>query len=339
MFDNQLAICEAALPPGAAPEWVHLLPPKGRITARDGRKFISRKSCGFAGDDPAALVADFNARAVDAAVDFAHQSELADAKTGGPVPATGWIEELRADATGLCALVEWTARAAALIAAREYRYLSPAFLHDKAGVITRLKSAGLVHNPALQLTALASQEDVMTPDTIPPKGTPEPDLAARLAALLGLPEGTSMEDVLAMIAARLATPAKQGSDTAPAMAAEVTPDPARFVPVEAMQALLAERNSYIATAREIEATAKVERALLDGHITNGMRSWALALCTQDPASFDAFLSKSPAPYKHLFDNTPPPLYHKTGLGQEPAASAAAASICAQLGLPPGALNE
>lgn len=44
-----------------------------------------------------------------------------------------------------------------MIAAREYRYLSPAFLHDDAGVITRLKSAGLLHHPALHLTALASR--------------------------------------------------------------------------------------------------------------------------------------------------------------------------------------
>jgi len=179
----------------------------------------------------------------------------------------------------------------------------------------------------------------MTPDTIPPKDTPEPDRAARLAALPGLPEGTSIEELLAMIAARLATPAKQGGDTGPAMAAELSPDPARFVPVEAMQALLAERNTCIATARETEAQAKVERAMLDGHITNGMKSWALALCRQDPDSFDTFVSKSPAPYKHLFDRTPPPVYRKTAFGQEPAASAAAASICAQLGLPPGALNE
>ena len=145
-----LATCEAALPPGDAPEWVHLLPLKGRITACDGRQFVARKSCRFAVDDPARLVADFEARAVDLPVDFAHQTELADPKSGGPAPAAGWIKELRHDETGLCALVEWTARAAAMIAAREYRYLSPAFLHDDAGVITQAKSAGLVHNPALQ---------------------------------------------------------------------------------------------------------------------------------------------------------------------------------------------
>lgn len=124
MAPLDLATCEAVLPPGSAPAWVHLLPPKRRITGRDGRQFVARKSCGFAVDDPAHLVADFEARAVDLPVDFAHQTELADPKSGGPVPAAGWIKELRHDATGLCALVEWTARAAAMIAAREYRYIS-----------------------------------------------------------------------------------------------------------------------------------------------------------------------------------------------------------------------
>lgn len=112
MAPLDLATCEAALPPGDAPEWVHLLPPKGRITARDGRQFVARECAAFAVDDPARLVADFEARAVDLPVDFAHQTELADPKTGGPVPAAGWIKELRHDATGLWGRVEWTARVA-----------------------------------------------------------------------------------------------------------------------------------------------------------------------------------------------------------------------------------
>jgi phage I-like protein len=77
-----LATCEAALPPGDAPEWVHLLPPKGRIIARDGRQFVLQ--------DPSALVADFNARGLDLAIDFEHQSEIEAAKQSGPVPAAGW---------------------------------------------------------------------------------------------------------------------------------------------------------------------------------------------------------------------------------------------------------
>lgn len=57
------------------------------------------------------------------------------------------------------ALVEWTATAAEMIGRKEYRTISPSFLfHPKTRQIVQLKGAGLVHNPNLYLTALASQE-------------------------------------------------------------------------------------------------------------------------------------------------------------------------------------
>ena len=65
---------------------------------------------------------------------------------------------------GLWGRVVWTARASELIGAKEYRYISPVFHYLKDGSITRLKGAGLVHNPNLELTALAAQEDTMTPE-------------------------------------------------------------------------------------------------------------------------------------------------------------------------------
>jgi len=58
------------------------------------------------------------------------------------------------------------ARSRDLITQKAYRYISPSFYYAGAGkVITRLKGAGLVHNPNLQLEALAAQEDDMNPDT------------------------------------------------------------------------------------------------------------------------------------------------------------------------------
>ncbi|MBE2277411.1 MAG: hypothetical protein IAE87_14100 [Rhodobacteraceae bacterium] len=45
-----------------------------------------------------------------------------------------------------------------------------------------------------------------------------------------------------------------------------------------MRELLADRNNRIATMRESEASAKVEAAMRDGHLTPAMRSWATALC-------------------------------------------------------------
>jgi hypothetical protein len=45
-----------------------------------------------------------------------------------------------------------------MITACEYRFTSPSFFHDRAGRITRLKGAGLVHALALHLHALAQDQ-------------------------------------------------------------------------------------------------------------------------------------------------------------------------------------
>ena len=66
-----------------------------------------------------------------------------------------WIRELQARAGALWARVEWTARAAAMLKGREYRYLSPAFIHKPDGTVLRIEGAGLTNAPALPRPALA----------------------------------------------------------------------------------------------------------------------------------------------------------------------------------------
>ena len=67
-----------------------------------------------------------------------------EAKLSGPVPAAGWIKDLKAEPSGIWGRVEWTATARELIRNREYRYLSPSFLfHPKTQAIMKLKGAGL----------------------------------------------------------------------------------------------------------------------------------------------------------------------------------------------------
>lgn len=320
MAGLSLAVCDRALAPGGAPEWVHLLP-AGDMTGRDGRRFDLA--------DPAALMLDFQSRGVDLPIDYEHQNNRPEAKLKGPVPAAGWIKELRADDTGLWGRVEWTATARELIGRREYRYLSPSFMfHPQTRQVVRLKGAGLVHNPNLLLTALAHEEpDMPAPEERKP-AQPDPQLLPRLAEALGLAPDSDAAAVLSAILAALLP--------GTALAREQS-DPTRFVPVDAVRELLSDRNTRIATMRESEATAKVEAALRAGHITPAMRSWATALCMQDVESFDTFISKSPAPFAHLLRES-----HAAGIPPHPAGRAAAdtveeAAICAQLGLKPGAL--
>ena len=230
-----------------------------------------------------------------------------------------------------------------MIAKREYRYLGPAFTFDQnTKEVLRLKGAGLVHNPNLHVTALASEEsDMATPEAFAapqPKtadtgdGTIDPAILAKLAASLGLPEDSDAEAVLAALIAQM-----QKKPAADAVASQM-PDPSRFVPIEVVRDLLEDRKAQIATMRETEAEAKIGAAIKEGHITPAMRPWATALCRQDPALFDDFLAKSPAPFAHLSRLLT--LGNAFGTASEKAAhSAEAAAICAQLGLSPDALNS
>ncbi len=297
---------------------MHLFP-AGEMIGRDGRQFNLAS--------PLTVMAAFEAGGVDLPVDYEHQSDQNPQLRSGPVPAAGWIKELKADARGLWGRVEWTGSARELIAQKAYRYISPSFYYTRAGkVITRLKGAGLVHKPNLQLKALAAQEEDMNPDTA---------IVEQLAALLKLPPDATGDDVLSEVESllrQIATPPQ------PARAAMTdAPDPARFVPVEAVADLIREGHANRAAITAGRAEAKVADALARGFITPAMRDWATALCSRDEASFDTFLANTVPAWGHLattmLPDTPSP-------GKRAAsASPTAAAICAQLGLEPGTLKE
>jgi len=319
-----LATCDLALPPGSAPDWVHLFPGDGEVKGRDGRAWQLI--------DPAALVLAFQSAGIDLPVDYEHQNDTPEAKLNGPVPAAGWIKELCADDGGVWGRVEWTATAADMIGRKEYRYLSPSFLyHPETRQIVRLKGAGLVHNPNLHLTALASQEADMFPQKTADKTAAKPAesepmdptaFAAMIAELLGLPPETSAKALFAKLKEKLGT----------------DPDPAKFVPVATVQAMLSERNLSLATASEKRAGQKVAEALRLGHIPPAMKDWATALCRSDEASFDRFVASSAPAFSAL-------LRPSHVAGQPPqsrtdrAGSELADAICSQLGLKPGTLTE
>lgn len=315
MDQTLTAICDRELA-GVAPDWVHLFL-AGEMTGRDGRRFNLA--------NPQAVIAAFAQGAVDLSVDYEHQSDKPGKTQAGPIPAAGWIKELKANTLGLWGRVEWTAQARELIAAKAYRYLSPSFFYAKAGgAITRLKGAGLVHNPNLQLRALASQEDDMND---------APGILQRLVAFLKLPEGTTEAEMFE----KLGELVEKTAMAAVELAAEVAPDPAKYVPIEAVADLMKDRNEGRAAQNEERAKAKVTDALARGYISPAMAGWATALCTQDEASFDTFIARSVPPFAHLVQPS-----HMTGLPPETSAGAQspiAASVCSQLGLKPGVLEE
>ncbi len=133
----------------AAPEWVQLLPRGPILNARDGRSWTY---------DPQTVVAAFAANNGPLPIDYEHGQDILSTR-GQSAPAAGWVVEMDNRVDGLWGKVEWTVKAAQMIADREYRFLSPSIRHDKFSEITRLAGAGLVNRPALEMTALSREQE------------------------------------------------------------------------------------------------------------------------------------------------------------------------------------
>lgn len=135
------------LPTNAPPEWVELIPAGPAVIGQDGRRWLN--------DRPDAIVTDFRQRAFPLVVDWEHATEHR-APVGLDAPAAGWIDRLESRAGAIWGHVkEWTGRACAALANREYRFLSPVFAFEKSsGRIVRLLSVGLTNQPNLTMTAL-----------------------------------------------------------------------------------------------------------------------------------------------------------------------------------------
>lgn len=107
----------------------------------------------------AKVIARFQKRRSLPVVDYEHQT-LLTATNGQPAPAAGWINALEwREGSGLWARVRLTERAAAHVAAGEYRYVSPVFAFDvKTGEVLGILHAALTNNPAIDgMAALASR--------------------------------------------------------------------------------------------------------------------------------------------------------------------------------------
>ncbi len=139
-------------------EWIDLIP-AGTFYTNDGRG-------PFYNADPQAVVRESRqVLAGGVPIDFDHATDRA-APQGLPAPAAGWIREFRAVAGAIQGRVEWTARGAAALKSKEYRFISPVFEFDppvgaaagaQTGRAIRIRRAALTNNPALsQLPALAA---------------------------------------------------------------------------------------------------------------------------------------------------------------------------------------
>ena len=283
IFGTDLASAEPA--GAAAPEWVEMFPAGPEIAARDGRRWTA---------DADAVIAAFVANNGPLPIDYEHGQDIL-AERGEAAPAAGWIVELQNRLGAVWARVEWTVRAAAMIAAREYRFISPAFNTTKDGRITRLLGAGLVNRPAIEMKALSRNQP----------HNQEISMKA-IAKALGLDEGVAEAAILAAIdagaaehkalasalkldptnadqAAITAAIAKLQGDLDTALAAlAAAPDKAEMA---AVRQSLADTAAALAAIQKKDADRDIDAALdaaqAAGKITPASRDTYRAMCAVD----------------------------------------------------------
>lgn len=322
--------------------------PAGDVATRDGRG-------PWVNSLPAGILAEFGQNGMPLCIDYEHQSVDAGKKIG-PTPAAGWIHELASRDGEIWGRVAWTDRAAEMIAAAEYRYISPVFRYDKqSGVILRIVGAGLTNNPNLYLQAVAKQtegymnellERICYMLNLPTTSTPEEigmhldrlremvtgaesaaASAQELARTLGIAETSPVAEVATALASRFTVSAAK--ETMPSQ-----PDLSQFVPraefdrvATALNQIQDER-ARERTAREQEqAERTVADAIKAGKIAPALKDWGVAYCQRDPQGFEAFVAKAPV----IADGAP------LAGGEPPAAAAgtlddADREVCRQMGI-------
>jgi phage I-like protein len=309
-----IAACSLVITPGKE---LQLLP-AGSFKARDGRPFDAP---GWFIDGALAqrLIAAADARRNQYVLDYDHQTLLAK-KNGQPAPAAGWFKKLEwRDGVGLFAVdVDWTERAAAMIAAKEYRFISPVIGYDKAtGAVTSLYMAAITNNPAIDgmsevlLAAAALHFSLSQPTPLSEEVSMNiEELLEQLRWMLNLPVGAPAEDVQAHLQ-KLIDQIKKDEPAATAAASfdlaghltqrreqivslsAATPDPAKFVPVETMTALQGQVAALSSELNEGRVDKAVKDALAGGKLLPAQEPWAREFGKKDFAALSAYLESAP----------------------------------------------
>jgi phage I-like protein len=308
MSAEQLVSSHAVtLPAGEAPRRIHLIP-AGEFSGRDGRgPYRLDAQAVLAAFRRAAMRDGYEADGdIPIPIDYEHQGILA-AENGQPAPAAGWITALQATDAGIWGTVEWTQKAAAMIEAKEYRFLSPVFRHTRDGRVIALDSAALTNQPNLTLTALNRKHGAEDRDQNQPimKGRSmelDETTVARLSQVLGTALNTP-EDVKTALhhfeareigAMRVALALPDSSTVTDVLAAAMKriakPDDAAAALLQAEYQRAAARLAALEKEREdARVSSEVGAALAAHKIAPASREWAESYCRKDAEGFAQFV--------------------------------------------------
>ncbi len=285
--------------------------PAGNFRARDGRP---AECAAWHLDEvlATALINEANSREARYVIDYEHQT-LRSVENGKPAPAAAWFHSLEWREDGLYATdVEWTAAAAAMIANKEYLYLSPVFTYDKQGRVTGLLHVALTNNPALdelpELQVAALSRLVSLTTSVTQEDSTMDELIEQLRWLLNLPVGATADDIKAQLQ-KLVDQLSNGQGTAAASVDLVNlvstqqqriaalsanqADPARFVSVDTMRELQSQVAALTAQLSGREVDELVTAALSDGRLLAAQEDWARDLGQSNLKALKGYLDTAP----------------------------------------------
>lgn len=264
----------------------------------------------------AVLVAQVAAANTPFVIDYEHQT-LRSAENGQPAPASGWFSKVEwREGVGLYAIdVEWTTNAAAMIAAKEYRFISPVFRYNKRGEVCLLLHAALTNTPALDdmdevMLAAASRLASLSTET--ETTTVDDDqlnyLLSSLRWLLNLPETSTPEEICAELKKIIdAVSAGQGTAAASVGLLNILSqnaeqiaslsanayDPAQHIDLASFNELQTRYAALSQTSTTQEQDGLITAALSDGRLLPTQEKWAKDYAKKDMAGFKTYLEKAP----------------------------------------------
>ncbi|MCP4695406.1 MAG: peptidase, partial [Gammaproteobacteria bacterium] len=128
-----MSLCFAFPADSVSPEWLKLLP-AGDVAGRDGRQWKNSQ--------PDAVISAFKRNGIPLPFDFGHSTEL-KAPKGEKAPAAGWINELENRNGEIWGKADWNSSGLAALKNKEYKFCSPAFLHDNKNTVIAFSSFGM----------------------------------------------------------------------------------------------------------------------------------------------------------------------------------------------------
>ncbi|MFM4731866.1 phage protease [Aeromonas salmonicida] len=322
-----LAVLDAALNSGGD-GWQQLLP-LGPFKARDGRPFdVPGGHWQLDKSIATTLINRVREMGQDILIDYDHQTLKTD-QNGQPAPAAGWYnaDEIEwREGAGLFIKPRWTDRAAALVAAKEYRFLSAVFPYDALGRPLELRMTAITNDPGVvgmqALAALSALPASSLMSTQPGQlATPikEISMNEHLIALLGklgIQPGAdgqlTAEQGTAALAAldTLQASAKKAPELEAALSAEKASlaalkaqpvqqsgqiDLAQYVPVATYNALVTQVAALTAQVDTTDAATLIKDARTQGKVVAAEEEYLTAYAAQKGvAALKALLDPRPA---------------------------------------------